>query len=367
MACDAIQLAVPGVQGLHPYQPGKPIEELERELGISHSIKLASNENPLGPSELALEAVRRSLPELTLYPDAMGYRLKQRLSEAYGLRPEQLTLGNGSNDLLDMIARVFVNPGDEVIYSEHAFIVYKLVAQAIGAKAIEIPAKAYGHDLDALAAASSANTKLIFLANPNNPTGTAFTAQQLTKFMDQLAESTLVVLDEAYTEYVDDDSLPDGLDLLGQYANLIVTRTFSKAWGLAGLRVGFAAASPQITDLLNRLRQPFNVNIPALVAAEAVLSDREYLERSVEVNRNGLQQIYSGLDKLGVSYIESYGNFVAVEFAANAMPIYESLLRRGVIVRPVGIYGMPNHLRVSVGTESENSRFLQALAEVLAE
>lgn len=366
MACDAIQLAVPGVQGLHPYQAGKPIEELERELGISESIKLASNENPLGPSQLALDAVQGSLSELTLYPDAMGYRLKQKLSAVYGLSAEQLTLGNGSNDLLDMIARVFLNPGDEVIYSAHAFIVYKLVSQAVNAKAVEIPAKDYAHDLEAMAAAASANTKLIFLANPNNPTGTAFTAAQLHRFMAAVAPTTLVVLDEAYTEYVDDGSLPDGLELLADYPNLIVTRTFSKAWGLAGLRVGFAAASPEITDLLNRLRQPFNVNIPALVAAEAVLDDTEYLSRSVEVNRAGLQQLYTGLDQLGVTYIESYGNFIAVEFKSDAVPIYDALLRRGVIVRPVGIYAMPNHLRVSIGTEAENRRFLEALAEVLA-
>ena len=366
MACDAIQLAVPGVRGLHPYQAGKPIEELERELGISESIKLASNENPLGPSQLTLDAVQGSLSELTLYPDAMGYRLKQKLSAVYGLSAEQLTLGNGSNDLLDMIARVFLNPGDEVIYSAHAFIVYKLVSQAINAKAVEIPAKDYAHDLEAMAAAASANTKLIFLANPNNPTGTAFTAAQLHRFMAAVAPTTLVVLDEAYTEYVDDGSLPDGLELLADYPNLIVTRTFSKAWGLAGLRVGFAAASPEITDLLNRLRQPFNVNIPALVAAEAVLDDTEYLSRSVEVNRAGLQQLYTGLDQLGVTYIESYGNFIAVEFKSDAVPIYDALLRRGVIVRPVGIYAMPNHLRVSIGTEAENRRFLEALAKVLA-
>ena len=366
MACDAIRLAVPGVQGLHPYQAGKPIEELERELGISESIKLASNENPLGPSQLALDAVQGSLSELTLYPDAMGYRLKQKLSAVYGLSAEQLTLGNVSNDLLEMIARVFLNPGDEVIYSAHAFIVYKLVSQAINAKAIEIPAKDYAHDLEAIASAASANTKLIFLANPNNPTGTAFTAAQLHKFMAAVAPTTLVVLDEAYTEYVDDELLPDGLKLLADYPNLIVTRTFSKAWGLAGLRVGFAAASPEITDLVNRLRQPFNVNIPALVAAEAVLDDTEYLSRSVEVNRAGLQQLYTGLEHLGVSYIESYGNFIAVEFKSDAMPIYDALLRCGVIVRPVGIYAMPNHLRVSIGTEAENRRFLEALAEVLA-
>lgn len=366
MACDALQLAVSGVQSLHPYQPGKPIEELEREFGISNSIKLASNENPLGPSKQALAAVRAALESLTLYPDAMGFRLKQRLAQEYHLTTDQLTLGNGSNDLLEMIARCFVNPGDEVVYSAQAFIVYKLVTQAIGARVVEVPSKAFAHDLDAMAEAASEQTKIIFLANPNNPTGTAFTAAELHRFMAHVCPTTLVVLDEAYTEYVADDSLPDGIELLQQYPNLIVTRTFSKAWGLAGLRVGFAAASVQITDLLNRLRQPFNVNIPALVAAEAVLDDRAYLDASVEVNRSGLRQLYTGLDALGVNYIPSFGNFVAVEFSQNAMPIYEALLRKGVIVRPIGIYGMPNHLRVSVGTEVENGRFLQALSEVLA-
>ena len=367
MACDALQLAVRGVQSLQPYQPGKPIEELERELGISQSIKLASNENPLGPSAHALKAAQQALTQITLYPDAMGFRLKQRLFEVYGVPVDQLTLGNGSNDLLEMIARCFVNPGDEVIYSAHAFIVYKLVSQAIGATAIEVPARAFAHDLAAIADTASERTKLVFLANPNNPTGTAFTADELHQFMVRIPQTTLVVLDEAYTEYVSDDQLPDGLELLNQYPNLIVTRTFSKAWGLAGLRVGFAAASPQITDMLNRLRQPFNVNIPALVAAEAVLEDSDYLRRSVEVNRSGLQQLYTGLEALNLTYIPSFGNFVAVEFASAAMPIYDALLRKGVIVRPVGIYAMPNHLRVSIGTEQENRRFLEALEQVLAE
>jgi len=365
MACDAVQLAVSGVQELQPYQPGKPIEELERELGIENSIKLASNENPLGPSAKALAAAQDALRQMTLYPDALGFRLKKRLHEVYAIAPEQLTLGNGSNDLLELITRVFVNPGEEVIYSQYAFIVYALVSRAAGAKSIEVPAVDYGHDLAAMASAITPNTKLVFLANPNNPTGTAFTLDQLRQFLAQVPNSTLVVLDEAYTEYVEDSRLPDGLKLLDEYNNLIVTRTFSKAWGLAGLRVGFAAASSQITDLLNRVRQPFNDNIPALVAAEAVLDDQDYLQRSVALNRAGLQQLCTGLEALGIDYIPSYGNFVAVHFKDDAMPIYEALLRKGVIVRPLGIYKMPHHLRVSVGTESENQRFLDALIEVL--
>lgn len=365
MACDAFQLAVAGVQELQPYQPGKPIEELERELGIENSIKLASNENPLGPSPIALDAARAALAEMTLYPDAMGFRLKKRLAQAYGIESAQLTLGNGSNDLLELITRVFVNSGDKVIYSQHAFIVYALVSRAVGAQVTEVAARDFGHDLKAMAAAATPDTKLIFLANPNNPTGTAFTLDELREFMSTVSDSTLVVLDEAYTEYVEDDRLPDGLQLVGEYSNLIVTRTFSKAWGLAGLRVGFAAASVEITDLLNRARQPFNVNLPALMAAEAVLDDQEYLQRSVAVNREGLELLYAGLEKLGIEYIPSFGNFVAVDFKQNAMPIYNALLQKGVIVRPVGIYQMPNHLRVSVGTLAENQRFLDALTEVL--
>lgn len=365
MACDAFQLAVAGVRELQPYQPGKPIEELERELGIENSIKLASNENPLGPSATALGAARAALEEMTLYPDAMGFRLKKRLTQAYGIDSAQLTLGNGSNDLLELITRVFVNPGDQVIYSQHAFIVYALVSRAVGAQVTEVAARDYGHDLTAMAAAATPDTKLIFLANPNNPTGTAFTRDELRAFMAAVPDTTLVVLDEAYTEYVESDDLPDGLELVGEYPNLIVTRTFSKAWGLAGLRVGFAAASVEITDLLNRARQPFNVNLPALMAAEAVLDDQEYLQRSVAVNREGLDLLYAGLQKLGIEYIPSFGNFVAVDFKQNAMPIYNALLHKGVIVRPVGIYQMPNHLRVSVGTLAENQRFLDALTEVL--
>lgn len=365
MSCDAVQLAVAGVQKLHPYQPGKPIEELERELGVQNSVKLASNENPLGPSALALAAAAESLKHIALYPDAMGFKLKARLSECYDIAASQITLGNGSNDLLELIARVFVNPGDEVVYSQYAFIVYPLVAQAVGAKSIEVPALNYGHDLVAMAAAVTAKTKLVFLANPNNPTGTAFNRDDLNLFLHSVSPQTLVVLDEAYTEYVSDPQIPNGMELLAQYPNLILTRTFSKAWGLAGLRVGFAVASTEITDLLNRVRQPFNVNIPALAAAEAVLQDNDYLRRSVELNQAGLNQLCEGLTAMGVEYIPSFGNFVAIDLKQSAMPVYEALLRKGIIVRPVGIYKLPNHLRVSVGTQAENERFLVALHEVI--
>ncbi|MDO6562769.1 histidinol-phosphate transaminase [Amphritea sp. 1_MG-2023] len=365
MTCDYYQLATPGVQGLHPYQPGKPVEELERELGISDSIKLASNENPLGPSQVAIKAVQAALSESARYPDASGFKLKKVLSEHYGYAPNTLTLGNGSNDVLEMIGRAFILPGDEVIYSEYAFVVYMLVAQASGAKAVVTAAKNWGHDLAAMAAAVTDKTRVIFLANPNNPTGTWFSEDALRVFMAQIPERVIVVLDEAYAEYVTEADYVTGLTMQDEFANLIITRTFSKAFGLAGLRIGYGVANAAITDLLNRVRQPFNVNIPALEAAAAVLSDTDYLQRSVAINRAGLAQLEKGLAPLGVSWIPSVGNFITVDCGANAAPVYAALLQEGVIVRPLANYGMPNHLRVTVGLPDENSRFLTAFTKVL--
>lgn len=365
MACDFFELATPGVQGLHPYLPGKPVDELERELGISNSIKLASNENPLGPSEQAMAAVRDALSESCRYPDANGFKLKQALAVHYGLQESCITLGNGSNDVLELIGRAFLQQGDEVIYSQHAFVVYMLVAQATGAKAVVTPAKDWGHDLDAMAKAITAKTRVIFIANPNNPTGTWLSQAELEGFMAQVPEHVIVVLDEAYTEYVAESEFANGFVLQQQYKNLIVTRTFSKAFGLAALRVGYAVADPVITDLLNRVRQPFNVNMPALEAATAVLQDKAYLARSVEVNRTGMAQLEQGFTQLGLSWIPSVGNFITVDCGRTAMPVYEALLREGVIVRPVANYGMPNHLRVTVGLESENTRCLDAFSKVV--
>jgi len=366
VSIDQKTLAVPGVQKLTPYQPGKPIEELERELGITESIKLASNENPLGPSSKALNAAIDSLQNVTLYPDASGTDLKRTLKDHFGLAEDRLTLGNGSNDLLELIARVFVRPDDEVIYSEYAFIVYPLVTQACCAVSVVTPAKEYGHDLEAMAHAISDKTRLIFLANPNNPTGTVFSVDEFRAFMSRVPEHVMVVLDEAYTEYLTAGNMPNGLLLANEYDNLIVTRTFSKAWGLAGLRCGFAYASVAVTDLLNRVRQPFNVSLAALAAAQAVLSDSEYLKRSQEVNQHGLKQMFEGLTALGVKFVPSQGNFVLIDLEQSAMPIYQSMLLKGVITRPVGNYGLPNHLRVSIGLDHENKRFLKALAEALA-
>ena len=366
MSCDYIALATPGVQTLKPYLTGKPIEELERELGIKNIVKLASNENPLGPGKLALHAARQALEQLHRYPDGAGFHLKAALSEKFNLRPEQITLGNGSNDLLELIGRAFLNRGDEVIFSQHAFAVYMLVTLGCSAKPVEVPAQLFGHDLAAMADAITERTRVIFIANPNNPTGTWFHKHALDAFLARVPEHVLVVLDEAYVEYVEEDGYPNGFDYLGRYSNLIVTRTFSKMYGLAGLRVGYAVANPQITNVLNRVRQPFNVNAPALAAAQASLNDVNYIEDSKSENTAGLVQITEGLTKLTLHAIPSVANFLAFDCGRPAQPIYEALLHEGVIVRPIGGYGMPDHLRVSIGLGEENERFLQALQKVLA-
>lgn len=368
MSCDFIALANAGVQGLHPYQAGKPIEELQRELGLSRVVKLASNENPLGPSEKVLEVCRQAASDLTRYPDSSGFALKANLSDRLGVAVEQLTLGNGSNDILDLIARVFLSEGRSAVYSQYAFIVYPIAVKACGGRSIVTAAKSWGHDLEAMAEAIEEDTRLVFIANPNNPTGTSLSRVQLENFLSKLPESVMVVLDEAYIEYASDGDFPDGVSLLARFPNLIVTRTFSKAFGLAGLRVGYSISSPQVADLLNRVRAPFNVNSMALVAANAVLGDTHYLAESRRVNAEGMAQLEAGLKNLGLSFIPSVGNFIAVDFAGgvlSAAEIYQQLLAQGVIVRPVGVYQMPNHLRVSIGLAEENQFFLDALARVL--
>lgn len=366
MACDFLALANANIRSLSPYQPGKPVEALERELGIRNSIKLASNENPLGPPASALKAVQRVMGELSRYPDSNGHELKQALTERFGLRPECITLGNGSNDLLDLIARTFLDSDSEAIYSRYAFIVYPLVTQAVGARGVETADDDFGHDLEAMAAAITHRTRLIFIANPNNPTGTWLKTAQLADFLARVPSQVLVVLDEAYSEYVDDLDCADGLSLLPHYPNLIVTRTFSKAYGLAGLRVGYAVADEKITDLLNRIRHPFNVNSAALAAATAVLSDDEYLRRSVDVNRKGRAQLRQGFEALRLEALPSAANFLTLRLGTSAEQVYQRLLREGVIVRPLGVYGMHEHLRISIGTEDENQRLLAALEKVLA-
>ena len=367
MSCDFLSLALPGVQKLSPYVPGKPVEELAREFGLNPAdiVKLASNENPLGPAPSVLKAVQQALPELTRYPDGNGFTLKQALSERFGFDLSMITLGNGSNDVLELIGRAFAMPGVDVMFSQHAFAVYPIVTQAVGANPIQVPARNWGHDLPAMAAAVTPATRLVFIANPNNPTGTWFERAEFEAFMANVPENVLVVLDEAYTEYVEAGEALNGFDYIERYPNLIVCRTLSKAYGLAALRVGYCISHPQVADVLNRVRQPFNVNSLALAAAVAALADDNYLTESRQLNREGMQQLEQGLRALGLQWIPSRGNFVAVDLGRDAAPIYQGLLRAGVIVRPVGGYEMPNHLRVSIGLPGENQRFLEALAQVL--
>jgi histidinol-phosphate aminotransferase len=357
------QLATPGVQGLHPYQPGKPIEELEREYGIKNAIKLASNENPQGPSPRVLEAVQASLKNIARYPDGNGFALKKALAQKHGVDMDMITLGNGSNEVLELIARAFVNQAHSVIFSEHAFIVYPIVTQAIGATPIVTSAKNWGHDLSAMQAAICDDTRLIFIANPNNPTGTWVDKISLKAFLETVPEHVIVVVDEAYFEYASENpNYPNSLEWTTEHPNLIVTRTFSKAYGLAGLRVGYSISHPEVANLLNRVRQPFNVNSTALAAATAALDDSEYLKKSVALNRAGMQQMRQAFEQMALSYIPSLGNFLAVDVEDGAK-IYELLLHQGMITRPIG-GGMPRHLRVSIGLPSENEAFLVALKKV---
>ena len=368
MSCDFLNLARPGVQKLSPYVPGKPVEELAREFGLRPQdiVKLASNENPLGPSPAVREAIAAALPELTRYPDGNGFALKQALAAKSGVNTAGITLGNGSNDILELVARAFVGPEHEVVFSDHAFAVYPIVTQAVGARAVSVPAKDWGHDLDAMAAAITPSTRVVFIANPNNPTGTWIERDALEAFLDRVPENVIVVLDEAYTEYVETDDVPNGVDYLGRYSNLLVSRTFSKAYGLAALRVGYGLSHPAIADALNRVRQPFNVNSLALAAALAALEDEAYLIESRRINRIGMQQLEEGCAALGLSWIPSRGNFLAIDLGREAAPVFQGLLREGVIVRPVANYGMPSYLRVTIGLPVENQRFLDALKQVLA-
>ena len=361
------ELAVPGVRALHPYLPGKPLAELEREYGIRNAVKLASNENPLGPAPAAIAAAQQELAGLARYPEGSGYRLTAALAKKHAVSTDAITLGNGSNDILDMVARVFLGPGREAVFSEHAFAVYPIVVQATGAAARIAAAQVanHGHDLDAMAALVGPDTRVVFIANPNNPTGTWLAELPLRRFVAGLPDHVIVVIDEAYFEYVEQPDYPDTSRWLAEFPNLVVTRTFSKAYGLAGLRVGYAVSAPGIADLLNRVRHPFNVNSVAQAAAVAALDDSAHLQAAIRLNRDGLRQLESGFEKLGLSWIASVGNFVALDTGQDAAAVYERLLQQGVIVRPVANYGLPHHLRVTVGLPEENERVLSARERAL--
>lgn len=363
--CDFTHLATPGVVGLTPYHPGKPVSELQRELGLDDIIKLASNENPLGPGTRALAALKE-LPDLGRYPDGAGFALRENIARHHGIHSSMVTLGNGSNDILELIVRAFVEPGDEVIYSDHAFAVYALASQAAGAKSVVVPAVDFAHNLRAMAAAVTERTKVMFVANPNNPTGTWSSSAALRELIEHVPERVILVIDEAYFEYAEHVAdYPNAAAWVSEVPNLVVTRTFSKAHGLAALRIGYGLSHPQLAELLNRVRQPFNVNALALIAAEAALDDSEHIIRSVELNNNGMKELIAGFDSLGIHYLSSLGNFICIDMEQPARSIYDALLKQGVIVRPIENYGMPNHLRITVGLKTENARFLKALAEVL--
>lgn len=359
------------VRAIAPYQGGKPISEVAREFGLDEVaiVKLASNENPLGMPASAKAAMQQAFDELARYPDSNGFDLKGAITAKFDVPADWITLGNGSNDILELAARALVKAGESVVYSQYSFAVYPLATQAVGARAIVVPAKDFSHDLDAMAAAIAPDTKLVFVANPNNPTGTFIDGERIAAFLAKVPPQVVVVLDEAYTEYLPADKRYDALGWVRSYPNLIVSRTFSKAYGLAGLRVGFGIAQPALTDLLNRIRQPFNVNSLAQAAAVAALGDEDYLRRSADVNAEGYRQITAAFDAMGIAFVPSYGNFVlfraGTDDAAGAR-VNLALLKRGIIVRPVGNYGLPQWLRVSIGLPHENAAFIDALKAVLA-
>ena len=379
--------AKPEVAALKPYQPGKPIDELARETGLAENdiIKLASNESPLGPSPLVTKRLFTATQifsdldnqALARYPDGNGYRLKCALREHTGCDVDQMTLGNGSNDVLAQIAQAFLQPGDEAWFSEHSFAVYRLVVQQCGGVGREIAAKNFGHDLAQFIATLSERPapKLIFLANPNNPTGSCFTQSELEPLLQAVPNTTLVVLDEAYAEYVKPtaaagsigfDDYPCGIQLMKQYPNVMVTRTFSKAYGLAGLRVGYGLSSAEVADDLNRVRQPFNVNELGLRAAELCLEDADHLSRAVKHNSDELNTMNQWADHHNLSYIDSVANFVTLD-VGDGVQVYERLLKKGVITRSIADYGLPKHLRVSLGLTHENAFFRDQLIDVLSE
>ncbi|HEY9099290.1 MAG TPA: histidinol-phosphate transaminase [Thiobacillus sp.] len=362
--CD---LAPGHVRNIAPYLPGKPISELARELGLNEGdiVKLASNENPLGPSPVALAAAQDALHDMALYPDGAGFALKARLSEQLGVAANQIVLGNGSNDVLDMAARAFLTAGTSSVYAEHAFAVYPIATQTAGAQGIAVAAKNYGHDLAAMRAAIRDDTRVLWIANPNNPTGTFLPWAEIEAFLETVPPEVLVVLDEAYGEYLPPAERSDTTAWLARFPNLLISRTFSKAYGLAGLRVGYGLGSVEVVDMLNRVRHPFNVNALALAAAEAVLGDVDYLARSYALNCAGMAQLVAGLAELKIETVPSKGNFLLAK-VGDAARINAELLKRGVIVRPVANYGLPEFLRVSVGLAGQNTRFLEALSVVLA-
>ncbi len=359
-------LAPDYIRAIAPYQGGKPIAELAREMGLNEAdiVKLASNENPLGISPKAQMAIDNAIGDIARYPDGNSFALRDAVSKKFDVSPNKIVFGNGSNDILELAARAFLQVGDEAIYSQHAFAVYPLVTQAVGATGVVVPAKNFAHDLDGFLKAITPKTKLIFIANPNNPTGTLIHKDALHAFIHAVPHHVLILLDEAYDEYLSAEHQSEAISWLAEFSNLIISRTFSKAYGLAGLRVGFGLMHADVADILNRVRQPFNVNAIAQAAAVASLADDDFVARSYAANTAGMVQITQGLTKLGLSYIDSYANFVSFKIE-NAALINQKLLQNGIIVRPIANYEMPDYLRVSIGLFSENAKFLEVLSKII--
>lgn len=354
----------PSIETIQPYQGGKPIEEVQRELGIANVIKLASNENPLGPSPLALQAIAESAKQVHLYPDGNAYYLKNDLAEHLDISAEHLILGNGSNDVLQLIAEAYLAPDDEVIYAAGAFVVYSLVTKLCSAKAVIVPMQDDTHDLSAMAAAITDKTKVIFVANPNNPTGTMVTADETAAFMEQVPDNVLVVFDEAYYEYVLRSDYPETLPYILEGRNFIITRTFSKIYGLAGLRIGYGIAPPTLIEALNRVRQPFNCNLVGQAAARAALKDTAHVAKSQASNTAGKTFLYKAFGDMRLRYTQTEGNFIMLHVEQPGTDLADALLQKGIIVRPIGGYGYPNAIRVTIGTQQENKRFINALRVV---
>lgn len=373
MSQSFLELATPGVQQLTAYQPGKPVEELERELGISNAIKLASNENPLGPSPLALAAITKVAKSINYYPDGGGFALSNKLALQHKVDISNITLGNGSNDILELVTRAFLTPQHSAVFSQYSFAVYPIVVQAVGAKAKV--AKAFpedhetmplGHDPEALLAQIDETTRIVFIANPNNPTGTWLTPDALEDLFNNIPQNIIIVLDLAYTEYMAEDVKPPISKWLKQFPNLLITQTFSKVYALAGLRIGYSISNVEIADILNRVRQPFNTNMLAQSAAIASLDDATHVSNSVAMNNAGKIFLQEAFTEMNLNYLPSMGNFISVNVKQDGLALYQKLLRQGVIVRPVANYDMPEYLRITIGTQQQNERFITALKQSIS-
>ena len=359
-------LVPPCIQSLLPYEPGKPLEEVERELGIRNCVKMASNENPLGPSPKAKKAIAAAINKIHFYPEGDAFYLRKRMVKALRVYSEELIFGNGSNELIELLIRCFVQRGDNVVVSRHAFVIYKLITQGAGGETLEAPATAhYGHDLDAMARLVNDRTKLVFIVNPNNPTGTYNTEKELCAFLEKVRHIP-VVMDEAYFEYAAAKDYPQTMALRKKYPNIVILRTFSKAYGLAGLRIGYGIGDAELVQYLNRLRQPFNTNLPAQAAALAALDDKAHVSKSRTLNAAGLKFLYKELDRRKIPFLPSQANFILIK-TGNGRTVFQKLLREGVVVRPMDVYALPDHIRVTIDTGRNNRRFLKALDKVLAE